>query len=288
MILPFLLAATLAATCHPVGGESILGRDLAAADARFSAIPADATLGFAPAPGSRRIFHGAELTRLAARYGIASDLFADACFDRPLQPIDRELLMTALKTSLALPDAKLEIAESSLYPVPRGEIVFPRPALAAAQNGAALWKGYVRYGVNRRFPIWVRVRIRVRGSRVVATENLRAAAAVAASQIRVETSDGFPDSEPSAQSIDQVTGHVLRRAIRTGSAIPLSVLAEPKDVSAGDPVKVEVHSGAARLEMDARAESGGRNGETVSVLNLKSGKKFPAQVSGKGRVLVSQ
>ncbi|MDQ6665636.1 MAG: hypothetical protein M3Z23_14740, partial [Acidobacteriota bacterium] len=159
MILSFLMAATLASACHPVEGDNILGRDLAAADARFLALPADAPLGFAPAPGAHRVFHGAELTRLAARYGIVADTFGDACFDRPLRPIDRERLLETLQASLGISGARIDIAESSLYPAPLGEIVFPRAGLGAPQAGTALWKGYVRYGTNRRFPLWVRVKI---------------------------------------------------------------------------------------------------------------------------------
>jgi len=132
------------------------------------------------------------------------------------------------------------------------------------------------------------VKIQVRTTHIVAAENLKAGAPVEASQVRFETSEGFPDSEPAAQSVEAVVGRVLRRGVRAGSVVSTSALGDPQDVSRGDRVKVEAVAGAARLELDGRAESGGKSGDTISVLNLKSGKKFPAQISGKGRVLVSQ
>ena len=51
--------------CLPVGGERILGSDLALADARFAALPAAQIIGYAPAPGMKRIFAAAELGRIA-------------------------------------------------------------------------------------------------------------------------------------------------------------------------------------------------------------------------------
>jgi flagella basal body P-ring formation protein FlgA len=45
-------------------------------------------------------------------------------------------------------------------------------------------------------------------------------------------------------------------------------------------------SGAARLILTARAESGGHGGETISVRNLESNKVFSAQVAGKGKAII--
>ena len=225
MITLLLLAVAVAPTaCHPVGGEQILGRDLAAADGRFASMPPDAAVGYAPAAGARRTLHPAELTRIATRYAVPPDSFEDVCFDRAMQTLDRAKTTAAMRAALDLPEGQINIVESSLYPVPPGEIVFPRAGLTPPRDGVALWRGYVHYGLNRRFPVWARVR----------------------------------------------------------------ALEQTKDVVRGERVKVEVHAGAAQLNLEGRAESGGRTGETVSVLNPKTGKRFYAQVTGKGKVLVSQ
>lgn len=289
MITLLLLAVAVGpAACHSVEGEQILGRDLAAADGRFAAMPRDAVIGYAPSAGARRILHPAELARVATRYAVPPDLFEDVCFDRAVLTLDRETMIAAMRVALSLPDASIEITELSLYPAPPGDVVFPRASLASPRDGSALWRGYVRYGLNRRFPVWARVKIQVSGSRIVAAEDLKPGVAIESLQVRLETIEGFPDSDPSAQSVEQVTGLVPRRRIHAGSAVTLSVLEQAKDVARGERVKVEVHAGAAQLEMEGRAESAGRTGQTVSVLNTKSGKRFDAQVAGKGKVLVTR
>ncbi|MDQ6707978.1 MAG: flagellar basal body P-ring formation chaperone FlgA [Acidobacteriota bacterium] len=289
MIAILLLAvAVTPAACHSVEGEQILGRDLAAADGRFALMPPDATVGYAPSAGARRILHPSELARVANRYSVPADVFEEVCFDRAARTLDREKMIAAMQVSLALPQARLEITEWSLYPAPAGELVFPRAALTPPHDGVALWRGYVRYGMNRRFPVWARVKIQVSGSHILATEDLKAGVPIEASQLRLETFDGFPGSEPLAQSVEQVTGLAPRRRIHAGSALALSALEQSRDVVRGERVSVEVHAGAAQLAFEGRAESTGRTGQTVSVLNTKSGKKFDAQVAGKGRVVVSR
>ena len=289
MIAILLLAVAVAPVpCHPVEGEQILGRDLAAADVRFAAMPPETVVGYAPSAGTRRILHPSELARLATRYAVPPDSFEDVCFDRAARTLDREKMIAAMRAALALPDAGVEITELSLYPAPPGELVFPRAGLTPPRDGVALWRGYVRYGLNRRFPVWARVKIQVSGPRVVAAEDLKAGLAIESSQVRVETLAGFPDPEPLAQSVEQVAGLAPRRRVLAGSPVTLSVLEQAKDVVRGERVKVEVHAGAAQLELEGRAESAGRTGQTVSVLNTKSGKRFDAQVAGKGKVLVSR
>ena len=58
------------------------------------------------------------------------------------------------------------------------------------------------------------------------------------------------------------------------------------EVRRGEPVGVEVHSGAAHLKFIARAESEGRAGESVQVRNPATGRVFPATVEAKGKVVV--
>ena len=54
----------------------------------------------------------------------------------------------------------------------------------------------------------------------------------------------------------------------------------------GETVRVEVSSGGAHLEFEARAQASGSAGETIQILNPASKKLFPARVEGKGRVSV--
>src|SRR5579863_9918852 len=72
------------AGCIPVTGNRILGRDLALADPRFSALPASLTVGFAPPPGAERIYAAPELQRLARANGITVTGAGDICFELPM------------------------------------------------------------------------------------------------------------------------------------------------------------------------------------------------------------
>ena len=286
-----LFLTLLLAGCLPVESEKVSARDLAPAGAAFEALPPETTFGYAPAPGARRILLAPELKRLAAPHDLPLAPGTEVCVVRPLEPLTRERLTASMRASLPEPEARIEVVEFSRFGAPRGKIEFPlgglrRPPLRAPGQ-PVLWKGYVEYAGRRRYPIWAKVRIAVSGARVVAGQPLRRGQVIEPSQVRVETAERFPSSEPLAQSVDEVEGRVLRRAVAAGSPVPLNVLEEAREVERGDQVRVEATSGSATVEIIGRAESAGSRGDTVIVRNLASGKSFRAQVQGKGTVAVA-
>ena len=285
------LVAAAVATCAPVAGDRIVAGDLARVWPGFAAVPGETPLGFAPIPGARRIFAPAELARLAARFAVAEPPPGGVCFERPTTPLTRERALAAMRAAQGLADARIEIVELSRYPVPAGDLAFPRESLrvpgAASPPGApALWKGEVRYGGGKRFSVWARVVITGTRRRVVAATALRAGEPVAPESVRVEEFQGFPFGGRVAEAAAQVAGRRPRRTIPAGTAVPLDVLDEPAAVERGEAVRVEVTSGAARLAFTGRAETAGQTGETVRVLNPSSRRTFPARVAGKGSVQV--
>src|SRR5208282_472496 len=72
-----------AMSCLPLEGDRILARDLAAATPAFALWPPETELGYAPAPGLRRVLRAAELRRLASRQGLDGGAMADVCVERP-------------------------------------------------------------------------------------------------------------------------------------------------------------------------------------------------------------
>ena len=271
------MIALLMAACLQVTGTRVLAADLALAAPEFGALPAGTELAHAPAPGARRVLHTAELARLAARQGLKLERATEVCLEHPTAPLEGE----ALARAMPLDGARVEVLDFSRLPAPRGRIVFPRQAL----QRSGLWRGYIEYAAGRRFSIWARVKIAARVERAVAKEDLRPGRPVEAAQVRVESSEGFPD--PEAASLEQVVGRALRRRIPAGRPIPLSALAPARDVQRGELVRVEVASSAARLAFTARAESDAAHGQPVRVRNLESGKVFTARAEGKGRVKVT-
>ncbi|HWQ56906.1 MAG TPA: flagellar basal body P-ring formation chaperone FlgA [Bryobacteraceae bacterium] len=283
------LALAAAAGCLALDGDRILARDMARAWPEFT-VAEETALGYAPVPGARRIYSVAELARLAARFGLAAAPSQAVCFERRMTALTREQALKAMHTALAVPEARIEILELSRYPVPEGELAFPRaglrtPGRGTPDNTPLLWKGTVTYGNSRRFAVWARVAVRAPIRLVRAAVPLRAGEIVRLEQLRVEEGEGFPFAEWEAVSPGQVAGRRPRRTIPAGSAIPLALLDEPRDVERGDSVQVTV-AGAARLELTGRAESAGAAGETVVVRNPESRRTFSARVAGKGAVEV--
>src|SRR5205085_5093115 len=124
----------------------------------------EASAGYAPAPGVRRIISGSELARIAVKNGLAAGDFADVCFERPMHLLQPAELIEAMQKSLSIPNARIEVTDFSHYSVPAGELIFPRSGLTKPD---APWSGYIAYAPNRRFTIWVRVKIVAPITRVI-------------------------------------------------------------------------------------------------------------------------
>jgi flagella basal body P-ring formation protein FlgA len=295
-LLPFALcclvrfAPAQTPACQPVAADQVLGKDLAAALPAFAALPPDTLLANMPPPGSRRIFHWPELAAIAKRYAIELEAPGEVCFEWPLQPLDRNRVLNAMRTALGISEAQIEIADLSLVPAPPGQLDFPRERLGTPAGSnprePVLWRGDVVYGDSHRFPVWARVRISAPCNRVVAAENLKTGQPLKAGQIRVSSAQCFPAAARSGLKLEQVVGMSLRRPVASGAEIVAGLLAAPKDVNRGDPVSIEVFSGAAHLEFVGKAETAGSAGELIAVRNPTSNRIFRARVDGKGKAVV--
>jgi flagella basal body P-ring formation protein FlgA len=284
-----LSAATQTPDCARLTGDRILAKDLAAVLPEFATVPLQTELASAPPPGSRRTFHVPELASLAERYSLPAAGLHEVCFEWPMERLDPARAIAAMQNALGIPDAAIEIAETSLYPIPQGRLEFSRERLSApaspGQRSLVFWPGDVLYGSDRRFAIWVRVRITASCARLVAVENLRAGQPIEARGVARKTETCFPRGEDAAAP-DQVEGMVPLHPIAAGQEVRLDLLAPPNDINRGDLVSVDVRVGAAHLLFTGRAESAGRMGEQVNIRNLQSNRVFQARVSGKGKALV--
>jgi flagella basal body P-ring formation protein FlgA len=275
----------------PVEGDRILGKHLAGALPAFRALPPETLLGNMPPPGSRRTFRASELASLAQRYSIRLESPADVCFEWPMEPLDRGHVLQTMRESLKDSDAHIDVTETSLNLVPRGRLEFPlemlgKPALTT-QKDPALWRGDVVYGDDHRYAVWAKVRVTVPCQRIIAMESLKPGQQIEARQFRVEQGDCFPSLGGSGRSpTKSLLGMVPTQAIAAGSEIRLESLTWPNDVNRGDAVHVEVLSGAAHLALEAKAESGGRSGDFITVRNLSSNKTFRARIKDKDQVVV--
>ena len=272
------LAACLAV---PAISDQIRAADLAPASAAFAALDPAAVVGWAPAPGVQRVFPAAELRRIAARLGAPAVPETGLCVERKVAPLDPARVVAAIQPQV--PEGAVKLLDFSRAPAPEGELVLPRSALRRAAGNTYFWGGYVRYAGSRRFAVWARVAVDAAVPVVVAAADLRPGRAIRAEDLRLETrSDLFASGL--VASPDQAVGKWPRRPIRAGAAVAAQCLQAAPEIVRGDAVKVDVRSGGAHLEMDARAESDGSLGERVTVRNPVSQKRFFGRVEGKGRV----
>jgi flagella basal body P-ring formation protein FlgA len=278
--------------CLPVGGERILGSDLALADARFAALPATQIIGYAPAPGMKRIFAAAELGRIARANGMAMENPAELCFEIPMRRISIEEAAEAMRRSLP-PGAELTIVELSKPEMPVGELEFPLNGLdpagrldPAADQGVQLWRGSVKYAATKKLQVWARVNVAQRLTAVVATRDLMENVPINASALRMEKWTGPIQHSQVALRMEEVLGRAPRRAVKAGSPIPLDLLDNAGIVRRGDAVRVEVRSGPARLVFDAIAEKQAKNGDTIELRNPSNGRIFRARMEGSKAVIV--
>jgi flagella basal body P-ring formation protein FlgA len=286
------LASWALAGCLTVasGSDRIRAADLAPSFPEMATLAADLEIAPAPAPGVVRIFRPAELRRLAALHGLTSAPESDICVVRPVARLAPERLLEAMRREF--PGARIELLEFSRQPAPDGAIEFPKTGLRAgpvASAAGALWIGWVRYGGNHRFSIWVRVKIAVRVERVLALTDLRPGKPIHADQVELAERDEVPAAGPAAafaESLDAVTGKWPRQPIRAGEPIRSVWLQPPRAVLNGETVKVAVRNGGAQLELEAQAEGSGAVGEIIYVRNPDSHRRFRARVEGSGRAAV--
>lgn len=286
--LVLLSASAVYAACLPVTGGRILGRDLAMADARFTALPATLTVGFPPMPGAQRIYTAADLQHLARVNGIQAGRFSDICFELPMRRFAEADAVAAMRRVLPA-EAELKIVELDGIDVPVGTVEFPLEGIeppAPSSHGVQLWRGYVKYAETRRVSVWARVEVTRRVTAVFAARDLPQGATISADSLCVETRTMPFDQTSPATRIEDVAGRMPKRALRMGSVVPLNVLAEAPAVRKGDTVPVVVESGMARLRFDAIAENAARDGEIVELRNPANGKTFKARLDGGPKAVV--
>lgn len=274
-----------------IGNDRILGQDLAKALPAFlNKIPGDAVIGYSPAPGGRRVLKSQELQRIGAPYGIAVAGDTEACFEWSLQVLTEDAVRAAIRESLQMPNARVDVLAISKTQVPAGKVSFPIAGLSASTmtdpDTPVTWRGEVNYHGSRKFSVWARVKVSATTTRVVATQLILPGQKVSPEQLRVETYDDFPLRNDIARNLEEVVGRIPRRALRIAMPVFRSDLIEPFQVQRGDLVDVTAISGAAQLHMPAVAETSGRQGDLISLKNARSGKSFRARVEGKDKALV--
>ncbi len=285
-MLALLLAVLQPLACHPIKSDWIYGRDLAAAVPALASISPDLRIGLAPIPGQQRIFRMAELKRLASANDVPAQIPEDVCFAWDLAVPDRSQMLSAMQKELANRNPAIEIVESSLIPAPQGQYVFPLSGLIVGSDKPSVWRGFIVYAGDKRFPVWARAIVKVKEQHLIATSDLHEGDSIRSNQFRIENYDGPVRREKYCIDATRMDGLLLRRPVTAGTVLMEDMLEAPREVNRGDIVNAIVQTGAARLEVQAVAEADGRKGQVISVRNPRSGRSFHALIEEKGTVLV--
>jgi flagella basal body P-ring formation protein FlgA len=285
LVLFTVCSAIASASCLPLAGDRIFGRDLARAIPAFSALPAGTIIGYAPAPGARRIFTVAELSRIARADHVVLDSPAEVCFEIPMRVLDADETAAAMRRVLPA-DAELSLVELPKTSIPSGRLEFALAGLEPESGGSRVWRGFVRYGATLRMPVWARVTVQRRILAVVAVSDVPANTALDSTNLRLQSVAAPLDSSRIAERVQDVQGRMAKKRVRAGEPILLGTLSVPVVVHRGDAIRVEVRSGAARLLFDAVAQNAAGDGEMVELKNPENGRLFRARVAEGGRAVI--
>ena len=212
-----LLAFFAAAACISVPGAHITAGDLAKAVPAFTPADPAAEVSYAPSPGVRRVFRGAELGQALSHLALQPGMtLEDVCFERAQVPLTNERVSEAMHETLG-PAARIEIVELSHFPTPPGQVVFPRESLGYPP--IAFWHGYVQYDGDKKFSVWARVKVSVASVQVITLEDLKPGIPIRASQLKVVQSEGFPVRHVAPASTDAIDGCIPRHFIPADSPV---------------------------------------------------------------------
>ena len=285
-----LVARAMTAACLATGGDALTAGDLARALPVFARLPAATVLGWAPAPGLRRVLDGPELGRLAAKHALAlPGVPPRLCVTQPAQPLDEAALAAALNRAgdgdwriqiEAWPRASLPVSSSD-----GGTLHFDRRALPRLPRSRAivpvLWRGTLEAG-HRRYPVWARVLLSVERTRLEARVRIPAGELIPAGAVALVTVPEYPLWPIACQQAVQTSGQQARRTLAQGDVITPRDLTPAPAVRRGDPLAVDAGAGAAHLQIQALAEAPARTGQIILVKNPLNGRRFPARVTSPG------
>jgi flagella basal body P-ring formation protein FlgA len=235
--------------------------------------PQDRVVAYAPQPG---------VTRTMTIGGAA------VCFAWQMKAPDAGAFEAAMRSDLPA-GATVAVLEISEFAIPvKGEPKFPWSGLhATSDTQPALWRGYIEYAPNAKFPVWARVDVRVPQTRVTAVSDIDSGIAVTADMIRTETVMASPGAVRNAAADPAtVIGRVARRPIHANTPVSELVLNKRVDIQKGDPIRVKIRSGSSTIGFDATALASAAVGDSVSVKISDSGKTLRAMASAPGEATV--
>ncbi|MBV9761648.1 MAG: flagellar basal body P-ring formation protein FlgA [Acidobacteriaceae bacterium] len=282
------LVSTLQAGCIAIDAPQIGAGDLAKADNRFAQLDPGLVFSFAPSIGSSRIIQASELDNWAGEHGLARGGYSAACFERPGSEFAPEEIRKAIESALGtgFRDLRIDVTEICRCRVPSGRLEFALSGASAPSDRRpdtpVLWKGRVLADGGDVYPVWVKTRVIATVTVVRAARNLRPQQPLTAEDMEAARVSASPLRFSHDQTVAAYVGKIATTYIEQGTVLQADMARSPSEVERGSLVRVEVVDGGARLELDARAETGGNRGDLITLTNPSGAARFHAYVTGPG------
>lgn len=277
----------VASSCTPVTGDYILVSDLAKTQSGLDGLNPDLVYSFAPSIGNPRNVAAADIENWAIAHGINDFKARPACFERTAVKITAHDVEASVKS--LFPDAEdlqVDVIEICNCVVPHGALVFASNGTSAPPPShpdfATIWHGNVISDSGKSYPIWVRLRVFAKRSEIRAVADLPARQPIRLDQIEETTTRSSPLIIQRSHTASEYVGMIPSRSVKRGETLDFSLLSAPLLVERGSIVRVNVIDGAAELVFEAKAETSGRAGDTITLQNPTSQERFHARVTGPG------
>jgi flagella basal body P-ring formation protein FlgA len=292
LLLLLMLGGSLQADCIAIEGDQILGRDLAGADPAFSTLNPDLYFSYAPAAGKQRTISAPELANFASTNGILYSPHGSLCFTRSAYTLTAADAAAKIKEAFGVRagQVQVEVLDVCKCSVPSGKLQFSLlgaslPPLGRSET-PTLWRGQLVSKSGMTYPVWVRARVLAKLTLVRAKESIRPQSIVEPNQVEEVAATESPLRFPGTQSASEYVGKLSTRSILEGHYLDPQAVRVPPDIIRGDVVKVDVIDGLTHLQLDARAETSGKTGDRVTLINPSGLHKFQATISGPGRAQI--
>jgi flagella basal body P-ring formation protein FlgA len=292
LLLLMLVSSLHAAGCISIEGDEIRGRDLAHGDLAFAALNPELYVSYAPAIGNQRAIAPQELAAVARANGISYTPHGSVCFVRS------SFTLTAADAAAKIRDAfgtrgggvQVDVLEVCKCSLPAGTLQFSLRGASLPPLGhsdtPSLWRGQLISKSGMSYPVWVRARVLAKLTLVRAKENIRPQAIIERNQVEEVVATESPLRFTGTQSAAEYIGKLATRSILEGYYLDPQIVRVPPDIIRGEVVKVDVIDGPTHLQLDARAETSGKAGDRVTLINPSGLHKFQATISGPGRAQI--
>ncbi|MBW9272294.1 MAG: flagellar basal body P-ring formation protein FlgA [Candidatus Thiodiazotropha sp. (ex. Lucinisca nassula)] len=184
---------------------------------------------------------------------------------------DAKIVITPLDHRLKLRQCDTPLKTFS----PPGGSKMGRTSVGVRCESPAPWSLYVSAKVGLELPV------------VIAKRDLARGQAITTADVKLEISDTTHLLRGYYESVDQVLGRTLKRALRRDKVVTPTSLVVQKTVSRGEQVTILAAAGGIEVRMQGKAMKNGNPGDLIPVVNVKSKKKLQARVISQGLVKVN-